>query len=510
MFDQLASTWNELYTEFMNLMSYEWFIWGLGCIIAYPTLLILINEFNRRLTGDNEVFTKPLITFRNIMLPLVLFYVLLAKVSVTGSESIFLKIVITLFWLLFLHQTLQVVNIILFSDAFKLQEKMPRLLMDIARVFMVLLGAMFIVAYIWGIDVTSFLAAFGMGSVILGFALRDVLGGLFSGLSLLSAAPFKVGDWISITNTVGQVQSIDWRSVTLKTKDNYIVVIPNAKIAGEKLLNFSRPTPKFRVRMDVKMDMEYPPNRVMKLLTEIAKKTPGVLHDPPPHAVVMNYIGGEAVDYQIRYYIENFQFKRKTHTLLMANIWYLCQREKMNFPPDYQPLLHLMPDDIDNDVMPQNVIVDHLKGTRLFDINDDDYVSLAEKTTVSTFGAKEIILDDTAPSEYFYLILQGEVRQCFVKEGIHTFCNDSLKSGEFFGFSGMVSSQIGNEQIEAMEDTLVALIELDRVRKVLQRNPKVADGFESILLAKNAMAQNTANHRPGTANMHELGEEEII
>ena len=489
MLDKLSSVWDEIFTEFTSLMDYEWFQWGLGCIIAYPTLLILINELNRRLKGSNEVFAKPLITFRNIMLPLLMFYILLAKVSATSSDSVFMNVVITLFWLLFLHQTLQVINIILFSEAFKFQDKMPKLLIDIARVFLVLLGAMFIVATICGIDVTSFLAAFGMGSVVLGFALRDVLGGLFSGLSLLSAAPFKVGDWIRITDTVGQVQSIDWRSVTLRTKDSFVVVVPNAQLAGDKLFNFSRPTPKFRVRMDITMDMAYPPNRAMKLLTEIAKKTPGVLHDPAPTAVVMEYNNGSSIDYQIRYYITNFEFKRKTHTLLMANVWYLCKREDLDFPPDYQPLLHLSSEEVGNGEMPRPEIIKQLKGTYLFDVSDEDFESLAEKTTISTFGAQEIILDETAPSEYFYLIIQGEIKQCFVKDGVHSFCNESLRAGDFFGFSGMVSSQIGNEEIEAMEDSVVALIEIERVRKILQRNPKVADSFESIMLAKNAMAE---------------------
>lgn len=480
MLDNLLAQWNEVSSEFITLLDYEWFLWGLACTIAYPCLLILMNEISRRLVGSNEIFIKPLLTFRNIMLPLLLFYILLDKVSTTGTDSVFLNIIITLFWLMFLHQTLQIINVILFSEVFKFQDKMPKLLIDIARVFMVLLGTMFIVAYIWGIDVTSFLAAFGMGSIVLGFALRDVLGGLFSGLSLLSSAPFKVGDWISITDTVGKVQSIDWRAVTLKTEDDYIVIVPNATLAGNKLSNFSRPTTSFRIRMDVELAIDYPPNQAIKQLAHLAQTTAGVLPEPLPSAVIVKYNSGNSIHYQIRYHIEKFEDKTKTHTLLMASIWYLAKREKIDFTYIYK-------EEVEKINVPEAPVIDRLKSACLFDISDSDFISLAEKTTISTFGHQEVILNETTPQAYFYLILEGEVRQCFVQNGVHTLCNESLKVGEFFGFSSLTSTQIGTEEVKAQEDTVVALIEVERMRKVLQKNPKVADMFESILLAKNTM-----------------------
>ena len=126
------------------------------------------------------------------------------------------------------------------------------------------------------------LAALGVGSIVLGLALQDTLGGLFAGITLISARQFQIGDWIKAGDVVGQVISINWHSVTLKSFEEDLLVIPNSVLASNIFYNFSRPDKIHMERVTIVFSDDHPPNMVRTALLEAALSTPGVLHNPPP------------------------------------------------------------------------------------------------------------------------------------------------------------------------------------------------------------------------------------
>lgn len=484
MFDSVLFHWREFINVLTDLLDYEWFFWGTGIVILYPAFLVFINELSRKLASRNTDIERFLISIRNILLPLLLLYIILAKIGGIPEDNLYLKLTITLFSLLLLYFLLRFFNILLFSENKTLEERVPKLLIDIGSSFLVLIGAVFIISDIWDVDVGKLLAALGMGSIVLGLALKDVLGGLFSGLSLLSSKPFKVGDWVRIDQSEGQVQNIDWRSVSLKTKDNFFIVIPNSILANKEVHNFSCPTTQHRVKVTIDIDLQYPPNSVIPLLIETTKKIPGVLPDPKPDAFIMRYNQGESASYEIRYFIEHYKDKDVAFKVLMSHLWYLTKREPIDFPKDYTPIMHLKSEDLVTPSQDVNAIAKQLKQLCVFDINDVGLLALAEKATEKTYGQQEVILDKLSVSDTFYIIVAGEVKQCLSSINGHKTQCYTLNKGDFFGFSGMVSYDAENETIKVMRDVTVIMIEMDAVRKMLQNNPQIADCLESILKAK--------------------------
>lgn len=484
MFDNLLFHWHELLTVITSLLTYEWFFWGTGIIIFYPMMLVFINEISRNLATKNQQLEQFLINIRNILLPLLLLYIILSKIWGFPENNLYLKLTITLFSLLLLYFSLKIINILLFTKNTQLEERVPKLLIDMGSVFLVMLGAVFIISHIWDVDIGKLLAALGMGSIVLGLALKDVLGGLFSGLSLLSSKPFKVGDWIRLEQAEGQVQNIDWRSVSLKTKDNFIIVIPNSILANKELHNFSQPTTHHRVKLQIDIDLQYPPNNVIPLLIETTKKIPAVLGDPEPDAFIVRYNQGESASYEIRYFIEHYKDKDVAFKLLMSHLWYLTQRGAIDFPKDYTPMLHLKADDLSTSKIDTKTLAQQLKQLCVFDINDEGLFALAKQADQITYGKQEVILEKSQVSEVFYIIISGEVSQCLSStDNQDTQCY-LLNKGDFFGFSGMVSYDSEHETVEVVSDVTVIAIEMNAVRKMLQKNPQIADCLESILKAK--------------------------
>jgi len=184
--DELMTQIDKIIASFDMIIGEVWLWWGIGIVLLYPLFMIILNELMYRLTKGNSEFLHIVIHVRNIVLPVFLLYLLLAKIIVLPDSNIALRIIKTIFWILLIHFILKTVNAILFSDTFRFQERIPKLLVDFIRAFLVLFGVALVAADVWGADLGKLLAALGMGSLVLGLALQDVLGGLFSGIALLS------------------------------------------------------------------------------------------------------------------------------------------------------------------------------------------------------------------------------------------------------------------------------------------------------------------------------------
>lgn len=98
-----------------------------------------------------------------------------------------------------------------------------------------------IIGSVTGINVVPVLATSTVVTVVMGLALQDTLGNLFSGLSLHVEKAFGPGDWILVDGLEGQVAYMGWRSVHLRTFSGDLVAVPNSVIAKARLQNFYAP-----------------------------------------------------------------------------------------------------------------------------------------------------------------------------------------------------------------------------------------------------------------------------
>ena len=106
---------------------------------------------------------------------------------------------------------------------------------------MLLIGfGAYVFLLIWGIDPTAWLASAGVIGIAVGFAARDSLANLFSGIFLVADSPYKIGDYIVLdTGERGEVTQMGMRSTRLLTRDDVEVTVPNAVMANAKIVNES-------------------------------------------------------------------------------------------------------------------------------------------------------------------------------------------------------------------------------------------------------------------------------
>jgi small conductance mechanosensitive channel len=112
---------------------------------------------------------------------------------------------------------------------------------NIQRLFQLVIYsvAAILVLYVFDIDVTGLVAGLGIGALIIGFALKDVIENWVSGLLIISGKTYRIGDVIKVSNLTGVVTDISLRTTKLKTYDRNEIIIPNSTLLKENIINLT-------------------------------------------------------------------------------------------------------------------------------------------------------------------------------------------------------------------------------------------------------------------------------
>ncbi len=148
-----------------------------------------------------------------------------------------------------------------------------------------------------GIQTTSFIAVLGAAGLAVGLALQGSLANFAAGFLLIIFRPFKVGDVIEAAGVTGKVESIQIFTTTLLTPDNKTIIVPNAKLGNDNIINYS--TQETR-RVDITVGVAYDSDlkKVREVLERIVREDSRILEDPAPLVVV-----GELADSSINFFV---------------------------------------------------------------------------------------------------------------------------------------------------------------------------------------------------------------
>lgn len=194
--------------------------------------------------------------------------------------------------------------------------------------------SIYAVAVIWSLSIfgltgsiEGLLVGAGFAGIVIGFAAQQTLANLLAGISLLLDRPYKIGDWINLTNSkvVGSVKEISLRSTTINAPDNTPVNIPNAIVAGQPIINYSVHKMR-RLFLNVGISYESDVGKAIKVITEtlekdVAKADKGIPGQGyyAPIEVIVDSFADSSVNLQAKVFIDTREgeglFKTKSRML---------------------------------------------------------------------------------------------------------------------------------------------------------------------------------------------------
>jgi len=277
--------------------------------LAVPLFFWLLSLFTGKTETDFDdklfaIIKTPV--FWSVVLIGILLYISTSKILPIFFISL-LKSFVVIIWI---SPFVKIIQLLLeygskYNKGFVKQPIIP-LLKNVSLVVIWSLAIYFLFG-IWGISLTAWLASAGIVGIAVGFAAKDTLSNLISGIFILADAPYKVDDIIRLdSGEVGVVLHVGLRSTRIKTYDGAEITIPNAQIGNNKIINETgtRIEKKSRLKVPIGVSYDTDINVAEKILLDIAKEFDEVCDEPAPSVVFLNF-GASSLDLELRVWLSD-------------------------------------------------------------------------------------------------------------------------------------------------------------------------------------------------------------
>jgi len=186
------------------------------------------------------------------------------------------------------------------------KEEFFPLLIRIVKIILFVI-ALIIVLKHFDQDVQSLVVSLGVGSLAIALAAQETLSNMIAGFVIMTDRPFRVGDRIELPDgRRGDVFEIGLRSTRLITFDNTLIIVPNAQIVKENIVNLTYPDPATRVKVTVGAAYGSDVNKIKAILEEICRSMPEVSAEPAPNAYFLNF-GESSLDFQVTCFVADWR-----------------------------------------------------------------------------------------------------------------------------------------------------------------------------------------------------------
>jgi len=160
-----------------------------------------------------------------------------------------------------------------------------------------------------GIQITALLAGVSVVGLAIGFAAQETLANFIAGIVIFWDKPFKVGDWLTVQETFGQVQRVTFRSTRMLTLDGEVVILPNTSVLANKVINNSA-HPLQRVNIPIGIAYKESIDDARSALLSTTNGDDRIVADPPAQVVVKE-CADSSVNLILRFWISDESQERK-------------------------------------------------------------------------------------------------------------------------------------------------------------------------------------------------------
>ncbi|PZU98836.1 MAG: small-conductance mechanosensitive channel [Pseudanabaena sp.] len=455
-------------------------IWAIALVVGLALSVIILGEVIYRLQHKRRPVATTLQVVRNLVLPMLAFMLFVQYVLQRPASDEIVKAVQTLFWVCVLHAALSLLNAVIFEQAKAdtWRARVPKLLIDLFRLFLVLLGTAIVLATVWQADLAGLVTALGVSSIVIGLALQDTLGSVMSGIALLFERPFSVGDWLKVGDVIGQVIDINWRAVRLQTFDLEMVIIPHKLIGNEVIRNFSQPIAIHSERIRHGFSYNDPPNLAKHVLLTTALETQGILKEPEPQIFTISY-DDFAITYEVKFFINDYSDIESIRDRFMSRIWYAAQRNSLTIPFPIRTLYHFHGPTAQAQGTSKK-FTESLQSLPAFvPLQNPD--SAADGIDLQHYGAGEKVIWQGSHNNALYIVIAGSAVMTVVDRDRLEHELLVIKKGEFFGEMTLFSDEPSPISVTAIADLEIMMLSSRAVNQMIDRQPNFAREISQIL-----------------------------
>jgi small-conductance mechanosensitive channel/CRP-like cAMP-binding protein len=380
------------------------------------------------------------------------------------------------------YLAVRALNVIIFGLVFRLRRgfEAPTLVRNIFSIiaftalFFLIFTLIFPDANLGAVFTTS--AIFG---VILGLALQDTLGNFFAGISLQADRPFQVGDVITVgaERHTGVVEEITWRAIKIRTFANHVVLISNSTAAKEPIEVCPRDNLNARLVFFNTLYTDSPA-KTIHVVREAVREADNVSQKVTPIVRIRN-LGDSGVDYEVKYWLNDYAKYNDTDALVRQRIWYAFRRAGLNFA--YPTRTLIVDRKLKNIDQGGGAIVERLGAVDIFaPLSVEETAMLAQAATSHIFAPGETVIRAGDPGSSMFVVHNGRV-DVQLNENGRARTVATLSEGAFFGEMALFTGEPRTANIVALEETEVLEIGHAAMKQVFDTNPDLVESLSHII-----------------------------
>ena len=325
------------------------------------------------------------------------------------------------------------------------------------------------------------LATTAVGAVVIGFALQDTLGNLFSGLAIQIEKPFRVGHWVTIAGTDGLVAEVTWRATKIRTKAGNFVVVPNSVVAKETITNYSEPTHDTRLEVEVGASYDTPPNEVKAVIARALRDEPLLVSGREPEILIADF-AASAVTYLVRVWTTDFAADMRVRDRVRSHIYYAFRREGISIPyPTQVQIEHQPPAAVPGDDHAPARLLDGVEI--LASLTAEQRAQLGAASRAMLYEAGQVIVREGDPGASMFVLMRGEASVTLAETDGELARH---REGGFFGEMSLLTGEARSATVTAVTDCELIEIGAEAFRRVVLADAAIVDRVTAAVAQRRA------------------------
>jgi small-conductance mechanosensitive channel/CRP-like cAMP-binding protein len=349
----------------------------------------------------------------------------------------------------------------------------PRLLSDLLRAALFAAAAITILLLVFDQPAAGLITVSSVVIAVIGFALRNVISDLFSGIALGIDHPYRIGDWIETTQgSAGRVSEITWRTTRLTDRNGFVIVVPNGVVAGQRLINYSGGERDYRVALRVPLDPALAVSRAKRILLSGALDAGRLIPDMVPDVLLSEY-GDAAAIYLVRFRVPDFGREAGCRDVVASRVLHAlhCAGQTIQRTGPGEPHPPPWP-------TAQAALLDQVDLFRTFDAAERS--ELAAKLRAREVAAGQVVVRQGQAGDSLYVLGEGMLDVEIIRDLREPVC-DRIAPGEVFGEISLLTGQTRSATVSAALDSVVYEIHRTDFDPILRRRPQLAERLAAVM-----------------------------
>ena len=426
---------------------------------------------------------------------------LTARMVRSASPDSVVKIPKLILWAILAYLAVRALNAIIFEFAFRVRKgyEAPTLVRNIFSIvaftllFVVIFKEIYTDVNLGALFTTS--AIFG---VIIGLALQDTLGNFFAGISLHADRPFQVGDVITVGQQkhTGVVESITWRAVKIRTFQNHVVLVSNSSAAKEAIEVCPRDNLNARLVYFSTLYSDSPA-KTIHVVREAVRDAENVSPRITP-IVRARELGDSSIDWEVKYWLEDFAKYNDTDALVRQRIWYAFRRAGIHFAFPTRTLHVARRGPKIEERADGHGVVERLSAVDIFaPLSVEETERLAAASVRHVFAPGEIVIRAGDAGSSMFVVHNGRV-QVQISENGKPRVVAVLNEGDFFGEMALFTGEPRAANVVALEETEVLEIGHAAMKRLFDTNPDLVESLSWTITERRAGLAATQQEAKGS------------